>query len=551
MSGFLGTGGGEVKFSRKIQVGSGGGFQNVQSFATITAAVAYINDLPPAQQPSDGSRFLIELYPGYYTERMWLPDFVSLKGVSPTECLIFGDGVANGAIVSVGLGGVSNCIIIPALATNPVDVGLWIRNSASIFTGHQSTYGTVNNGDTLTFRAGANPPETFTWSAGSMVPTAAQLAAWIMATAVNVEAFDRWGYLELRGVVDDVVTVFSTGTINAALGFSTTANTVSNTANYEVRKAQDLTILPGPSAAVNQAGILIGDRFSGAGVNYLDGVSVILCNNGVEIIDGSNASLWQPSINGCANIGVSIDGTCECDGGFSLSNTNFDVQIASGAIFRPRAFAYRPDKVNDLGGTIDVQVPAESIKLQDTFDLFDVTVKDIEAAIEGLTDSRLLFLTPSSIFAPAAGGATKGLIGNAEVWLFKGTGGTNSVYGALYIPNFDFGVGTVFKMIFNLAVTTAPGAIAKGVQWYVNVSYISGADSVSAPTVTDSFDIVQSISGTTNNARTSDITAILTNAKISKGDLILFELKRDPGDSDDDYTNDMALLGVELTFGSS
>lgn len=529
-----------IKFSKTIEVGQYSSGLH-QSFDTFLEATQFIETLKgSAIAPSDTERWAMNVYPGIYPENPFIPDFVHPMSVVPFGAIISGDSTAGKVLLSSGLGTVGNFVLIGALSS--ADVGLWVRNSASLYTPLEVEFGSIGAGDTLIF---TDPSETITFAGGES--TAAAVAAVINAQGVLLEAFDRWGRVEIRKTTDADLTLGSTGTANAALGFSTSQATTNNTTSLEVRRATNIV-----ATTSTRAGVIVGDRdIGGAGENALENIIALLNGNGVDVIDGANAVLIDPNVTGNITRGLYLRDSGSIVETYSgkIINNPTDVLIQAGCEFRPHGTAYE-DTTNN--GTFTPRVPAESIKLVDTPDLFDIAVKDVEGALEQTMEARVQYLSPSGMNALVGTGPTHDFIGNAEVWAFAGSGIDRSVFGNLYVPDFDFGVGTVFKLRFNLAQTTAPDTTTTGnaVQWLIDVNYITAGDSITTPPVSDSYDEVQNLGGSVNE-RTSDIVVTLTSGNVTKNDMIQFEFKRSPGDVDDTYSAIMGLMGVELTFGSS
>jgi len=522
----------DVRFSRRLQIGTSG-FRDCQWFSTFAAAIAYLNSLPVGERPAEDRKYLLEVHPGAYPERVNLPDYCWARSIAPVSAFILGDGVAGGYTVSTGVGGLFNMFVLPQAPLQ--DVGWFLRNTKAVYT--VDITGAIVG--TLDVTPGALAQETFTFTGEA---TATAVAATINATGINVEAVVRFNFVEIRTTAADDITVNPTGTANAALGFSALVDTENPRPLFPYRKADDVIV-----AGAAQQGVLVTDL--SASISYFDGLtSVVNGDAGIEIEDGVQVALWQPSITVNGNNGLRMLGTTvsvTVDGGSIIGNTGDDIDDQGGTlIVRATAFDSRTG-----GASLIPQVHAETIKILNADNLFDgILQPDVETVLNDFAKARVIYLTPSSMFA-LAGGPTKGVIGTAEAWLFPGVGAARSLYGQLYIPDFKYGPGTMFRLRFNLAHTAVPGVLEK--VWFdINVAYIGGTDSLTAPVATDVFTANPLVGGPiVANLRTADVDVDLTFGKIAANDLVLFELKRDPANVNDTYGSDTALLGVELLMG--
>lgn len=270
MSGIGGLGGQggavEVAFSRTILVGPG----NVgvrDSFATLAEALTHIKGLPPAQQPSDLSRIKIVLGVGTILEESgFIPDFVHIVGEGQFICGMQGEDVANNFILSIGIGAAQEMAIFSGTRSTTPLFGLWSRRTESLYI-HQEDVSFPIAGGTLDL-SGIGVSETVN------VPASADWATFVsnmVALGTNVDFIDRFfgnageGVLELRNRTNATrtITVDSTGTANAQLGFSTTVDTSPNSAGQEVIKTDNVAVSGSGGAGWNASGAGVAvDDFS-------------------------------------------------------------------------------------------------------------------------------------------------------------------------------------------------------------------------------------------------------------------------------------------------
>src|SRR3989337_2011998 len=123
-----------VRFAKTLLVGATGIFRDVQRFLTFQDAFDYIAALPSGQQPADDYRYIIRAHPDIRPERLWVPDFVWVEGAGSRELVISGTNTLGSILVSIGIGGMSNALIVAGGANAP-SLGILLRNSSAVFTG--------------------------------------------------------------------------------------------------------------------------------------------------------------------------------------------------------------------------------------------------------------------------------------------------------------------------------------------------------------------------------------------------------------------------------
>lgn len=322
-----------VDFKRVWTVNQAGSAGAVR-YTSIQQALDAIAALPSEEQPSISSLHVIEVHPGLYQEFIWLPDWVSLKSLMPATAILQGSGSGSDkAILSVGLGAVDSMTLLSATSPDAT-AGVFLRNITSAFTDEESF--TIGNGDTLIITPRLQSQETFTF-AGTET-TAQNVVDLINATAVNLLAIMRFGRVELIHTAtpkDNGLIIHKEGTVNAALGFSTTTDLNTDPPNFEVQFLNRITIA---SNVVD--GLLCTDR--GGGLLLMNELIVFgVSGNGVHVEANSVFAMTNPFVFLNPN-GIVLDAGSELQimSGRSILNFTQDLVIASTAELIANNFVY-------------------------------------------------------------------------------------------------------------------------------------------------------------------------------------------------------------------
>ena len=224
-----------VKYPNVLPVGSGT-FIGVDHYDTIADAIAYIDSLPIDQAPALGNEYLLLLYPQAFNEDIPLRDFVSYKGVA-TVTRIRGNDTVGTTIVELGQGGILSDVTIDPLVDKAVGVAI---PDCTMIQGIEIN--SIVSGTLIVNGVNTDPlnDETFTFTTES---TTDDVVTTILATTVNVYAYNRLGKLAIISKGSDSLIVYSIGTANAALGFSISSNTVKTRGTNPIRYMSSVSIL--------------------------------------------------------------------------------------------------------------------------------------------------------------------------------------------------------------------------------------------------------------------------------------------------------------------
>jgi hypothetical protein len=332
-----GQGASPVDFERTWLVSEAGGVGAVH-YASINAVLDIIKALPPAEQPSLAAPHVIEVLSGSYSESIWLPDWVWIKGPGPLTTNLLGPAGsgAGKAIVSVGFGGIEDIAVLSTMSPK-ADVGIFCRNTSSAYTEDESNFGTISNGDTLIVTPKSQSQETFTF-AGTET-TAQNVIDLINATAVNLSAVLRFGRVELIHTTTpgtNGLIVHKEGTANVALGFSDSVDLNTDPPAIGVQFLTGIAVMSGI-----KDGILFADRTNGT---FLTNELIIVGaqDNGVHVeANCTSLAIARPLlfING-NGIKLEASSQVNIDGGRSIVNITKDVDIAATAQLIASGFTY-------------------------------------------------------------------------------------------------------------------------------------------------------------------------------------------------------------------
>jgi len=307
LGGFGGGGGGApVSYGRELNVGPG--LVGVRdAFPTLKDCLDYIDALPALQKPADDYRYKIKTVPGWLMESGWIPNFCHVEGPGPWLGGLYGADADNNWMLSLGIGSVSNLGMHDGFVrTTQPNSCLWLRANEHLYIHQKNITFPFAGGTLILAGTGITPDETVT-----LPPTAnwAAFVADITARGVAVFFYDGLHGNANEGVVGIInitstggsrtVTIRSTGTANAALGFSTTSDTVTDSSVMDIRRTENMAIsgIPGGIGfKPGGSGVLVTDYSTAAKIGSLfcGGVPI-----GVNFVDWVWGSPSPPYGNEC------------------------------------------------------------------------------------------------------------------------------------------------------------------------------------------------------------------------------------------------------------
>lgn len=388
------------------------GAKDADVFSSVADINTFIDSLDVGEQPSSTRFFNIEWHPSTLVEDVWLKDFVSLTGVGGIgQHLILGDSFSNGIMLSLGLNSTLTRGSILRIAPPAKNLAVLLRNSNSIFTIREDSFGTINAGDVLKITPSPGSQVTITFVGGES--TASAVASVITAQGgPDVEAVARGGFVEIRHVtIGDVVTVNGTGapnTANVALGFSNDTDTVINTIGLESRAIDNCVIFGG--VPFTDSGILSSDR------NSISAIKDVECLPGagstaLKLIDQS-AMIANNFLNFGSGTGLDVGPSCNLTVivGSIFANSVLDLNIDPAGILNAHGLSYTSRNLN--GGMI---TPKGDIKRIAFNFIGNIAIGNFDG-IKGIPyDSVIQNITVSR--------EVQGIAGTTEIDILKGASG--------------------------------------------------------------------------------------------------------------------------------
>ena len=320
-------------------------------YPTIAQAVTYIR----SKNPSVTNWYTIDGSGQAYDESIWLPDYVNLQNATIRGADV-GASNANKAILSVGIGWVKDLMIGSGLAvTNNPKVDLLIRDTNVVYTADKDQIGTINAGDTLIADVGQSEYCTAEFDGGETLAEAATTVTTQLESCLGgsvTMSIGNYDHGELSyGSMAPIVK--KEGTANAALGFSTTYDTVATVqvgyGSQDWRQMMRHSNLYFPILAwdvdeepIVSAARIIFDRKTGSshwhtfyGVTIYSGLNGIIVNDGqVVLYDTYIDSLWGVG----ATVGAA--GFCEFQDSEIVWNYGGDFSVATGGVVKTQATAW-------------------------------------------------------------------------------------------------------------------------------------------------------------------------------------------------------------------
>jgi len=307
-------------FDHELFVGEG--FTSVKNaFTDLDLALAYLNALPPDQQPNEFRKFLIHLSQGFRLgQNRWIPDWVWIDGKGHDNTHLISDTDDGDYILSIGHGGLRHCGVIAGLFGGPgFDCLVHIRDTASLHSPLKEPFAVVG-GETLVFKVEDGPEITVTLAAGDT--TAAAVAARIMALGdPTLVAGAQYGRVRVRGlntIADPKLELTGTGTGNVLFGWPA-SGAVTQVAEFaELRVLDDVFCISGGRCNTNWCirnddvtfgattfnniridGLAKGVRFAGGSLNITNNqfrgtdIGLDLYNDGISPAGVQNVVLFN------------------------------------------------------------------------------------------------------------------------------------------------------------------------------------------------------------------------------------------------------------------
>jgi hypothetical protein len=323
-----------TSWGRELLVGyKAAGAKDLESFETIADALAYIESLPAEEQPSLTNTFMLRLHPSAFAENVWLPDYVGIIGIAPLGSIITGDpSHRDKPTISIGIGYISNVTIF----TGDIQAaGIFIRNANSGYTIIESEFGSIGAGDTLIVDHNLI---TNTITFAGTETDADDVAAAITAQGTNIKGINRYGRVEIRPAgtppADAALTVKSTGTANAALGFSTVSDTTYESPSLEIMLT-DNVIISNCTDGILQTDLGLG--------NYVATRLIIIGNTDGIHVESYGKINFTDAVMFFNGYGIRLEDNANISmyGGFSRYSFQYDIVLeGSGSILDARSFAY-------------------------------------------------------------------------------------------------------------------------------------------------------------------------------------------------------------------
>lgn len=495
---------------------------------------------------TEDNRAIIYVSPGKYTEDVFLPDFIYLVGVA-SGVHIAGSNDSTMPMVDIAQGvALEKITVAPTLVNKPC--GIAIRDATMLVGG---VIGSPINGTLIVSGNDAETQETFTFTGEA---TTAAVVALINATAINVQAINRFGKVAIMSN-EDKLKIFDTGTANAALGFLTTTQTKSR-ANMPTVYITDVSVIGQSTfAAVTDqkditTGVLAEDRIlgsiianglsisgadetaSGIGLNVKRG-STILSNviisgvgdggSGIKLEDDPNtAGLTQVIIGTAILTGNGTDIVVE-------SNTKALIMyVGSGMTFSGAGELFAS------GGTEGINTDSSWFLGVDGTPMIDSMVSLVEYA-------RKTTISADELFSPATVGAADVEYGLQQRVKEFATGVDREVTGKRKHPSTPTGqAATSVKLKITLTIDVS-GAGSDVVRLVAEVASVPvGSDMAAPPVETVTIDEdVSSIVADKEFEVEFEFTS--TDAVPQPGETSLIKVRRNGAHGNDTYGNKLHL----------